>query len=201
MVDNSEISAGDIHRTPSTCGAFSQLVAPFVPRRVRNHRRSGRPSRRGPSGCHLVITRPLANRLRDYRRSPHRRPVKPHRAFDPRHVGGLECAVTGWWPGTTASRLTQRGPPCSRWSGGACTGPTSTSAPIGASSSTRSWRCSYVYGVPAEDVRVAAEQRAAMDHSDRWVKEGCDPESPLMAAERAALVRSYAGLLAAVHLP
>lgn len=61
---------------------------------------------------------------------------------------------------------------------------------------------SYVYRVPAEDVRVAAEQRAfAMDHSDRWVKEGCDPESPLMAAERAALVRSYAGLLAAVHLP
>jgi hypothetical protein len=59
---------------------------------------------------------------------------------------------------------------------------------------------SYVYGVPAQEVRVAAEQRAlAMDHSDRWVQEGRDPESPLIAAEREALVRSYAGLLAAVH--
>jgi hypothetical protein len=59
---------------------------------------------------------------------------------------------------------------------------------------------SYVYGVPAQDVRVAAEQRAlAMDHSDRWVREGRDPQSPLIAAEQAALVRSYAGLLAAVH--
>lgn len=61
---------------------------------------------------------------------------------------------------------------------------------------------SYVYGVPAEDVRVAAEQRAvAMDYSDRWVQGGCDPESPLVDAERAALVRSYAGLLGAVHRP
>jgi hypothetical protein len=60
----------------------------------------------------------------------------------------------------------------------------------------------YVYSVPVQDVRVAAEQRAlAMDHSDRWVQDGCDPESPLIAVEQAALVRSYAGLLAAVHLP
>jgi hypothetical protein len=59
---------------------------------------------------------------------------------------------------------------------------------------------SYVYGVTAQDVRVAAEQRAlAMDHADRWVEEGRDPASPLIAAEHAALVRSYAGLLAAVH--
>jgi hypothetical protein len=58
----------------------------------------------------------------------------------------------------------------------------------------------YVYGVPEEDVRTAAEQRAlAMDHSDRWVKEGCNLDSPLVAEERAALIRSYAGLLAAVH--
>jgi hypothetical protein len=58
----------------------------------------------------------------------------------------------------------------------------------------------YVYEVPAQDVRVAAEQRAlAMDHSDKWIKEGRDPESPLIAAEREALVRSYGGLLAAVH--
>ncbi|MDQ6820405.1 MAG: hypothetical protein M3076_08740 [Actinomycetota bacterium] len=48
--------------------------------------------------------------------------------------------------------------------------------------------------------RVAAEQRAlAMHYSDRWVKLGCDLEDPLVVQERAALVRSYAGLLAAVH--
>lgn len=61
---------------------------------------------------------------------------------------------------------------------------------------------SHVYGVPEDEVRQAAAQRAlAMDHSDRWVKAGCDPRSPLIAAERAALVRSYAALLAAVHIP
>jgi hypothetical protein len=60
----------------------------------------------------------------------------------------------------------------------------------------------YVYSVPEQDVRVAAEQRAlAMRHSDRWVREGCELASPLVAEERAALVRSYAGLLAAVHQP
>lgn len=59
---------------------------------------------------------------------------------------------------------------------------------------------SYVYGVPEEDVRTAAEQRAlAMDYSDRWVKEGCNLGSPLIAEERAALIRSYSGLLAGVH--
>jgi hypothetical protein len=59
---------------------------------------------------------------------------------------------------------------------------------------------SYVYGVDEADVRVAAEQRAlAMRYSDQWVEEGCDLASPLIPQERAALVRSYAGLLAAVH--
>jgi hypothetical protein len=58
----------------------------------------------------------------------------------------------------------------------------------------------HVYGVEAERVRPAAEERArAMDLSDRWVREGCDRDSPLVAEERAALVRSYAALLAAVH--
>ncbi len=58
----------------------------------------------------------------------------------------------------------------------------------------------YVYGVPVEDVHVPARLRAlAMRHSDRWVREGCDPASPLIDEERAALVRSYAGLLAAVY--
>ena len=60
----------------------------------------------------------------------------------------------------------------------------------------------YVYDVPAQDVLVAAQQRAlAMRYSDAWVNEGCEIDSPLVAQERAALVRSYAALLAAVHSP
>jgi len=59
---------------------------------------------------------------------------------------------------------------------------------------------SHVYAVPAADVRLAASERAlAMRHSDRWVEEGCDRSSPLIGLERAALVRSYSALLAAVH--
>ncbi len=59
---------------------------------------------------------------------------------------------------------------------------------------------SYVYGVPEQSVRIAAQQRAlAMDHSDRWVRDGCDQSSRLIDEERAALVRSYAGLLSAIH--
>ena len=59
---------------------------------------------------------------------------------------------------------------------------------------------SYVYDVPADRVLVAAEQRAvAMRYSDQWVSGGCKVDSPLVALERAALVRSYAGLLAGVH--
>jgi len=58
---------------------------------------------------------------------------------------------------------------------------------------------SYVFGMPDEHVRPAAEQRArAMRYCDQWVQAGCDLESPLIARERAALVRSYVGLLAAV---
>jgi hypothetical protein len=59
---------------------------------------------------------------------------------------------------------------------------------------------SYVYAVPETEVRVAAAQRAlAMRHSDQWVRDGCDLASPLIGDERTALVRSYAGLLAAVR--
>ncbi|MEA2198421.1 MAG: hypothetical protein QOJ25_2472 [Solirubrobacteraceae bacterium] len=59
----------------------------------------------------------------------------------------------------------------------------------------------HVYGVPPQDVELAGRERAlAMRHSDRWVREGCDPGSDLIPAERAALVRSYAALLAAVHV-
>ncbi len=60
----------------------------------------------------------------------------------------------------------------------------------------------YAFGVPDTAVRMAAEQRAlAMRYSDQWIREGCDRDSPLIAQQRAALVRSYAGLLAAVHQP
>ena len=58
----------------------------------------------------------------------------------------------------------------------------------------------FVYKTREAAVRPAAEQRAhAMDISDQWVAEGCVPDSPLLAAERAALVRSYAALREAVY--
>ena len=58
----------------------------------------------------------------------------------------------------------------------------------------------HVYAVGPGEVRAAAEQRAlAMRHSDRWVAEGRNLASPLIAQKREALVRSYAALLAAVH--
>jgi hypothetical protein len=58
----------------------------------------------------------------------------------------------------------------------------------------------YTYGADGADVLLAAELRAeAMDISDRWVEAGADPENPMLAEERALLVRSYAALLAAVH--
>ena len=58
----------------------------------------------------------------------------------------------------------------------------------------------YVYDTAEEAVRPAAQHRArAMDISDRWVAEGREPGSPLIATERAELVRCYAALLAAVH--
>lgn len=60
----------------------------------------------------------------------------------------------------------------------------------------------YVYGLQADSVRPAAQGRAdAMLISDSWVSAGCDPDSPLLAEQRAALVRGYAALLAAVHRP
>jgi hypothetical protein len=59
----------------------------------------------------------------------------------------------------------------------------------------------YVYGREPEDVRPAAAHRAmAMRYSDRWVKEGHRLPSPLVDEVRAALIRSYAALLSAVHV-
>jgi hypothetical protein len=58
----------------------------------------------------------------------------------------------------------------------------------------------YTYSVEPDDVQQAAALRArAMDVSDRWVADGCDPDGELLDEERALLVRSYAALLAAVH--
>jgi hypothetical protein len=57
---------------------------------------------------------------------------------------------------------------------------------------------SEVYGRPEAAMRAAALHRArAMDVSDEWVGQGCDPASPLVRKVRALLVRSYAELLAA----
>jgi diacylglycerol kinase family enzyme len=58
----------------------------------------------------------------------------------------------------------------------------------------------YLFGETAAVIRPAAAHRVrAMDLSDQWVREGCRPDSPLLPLERAALVRAYAALLAAVH--
>ena len=58
----------------------------------------------------------------------------------------------------------------------------------------------YTYAADPSEVREAARLRAqAMDVSDRWVEAGSDPANPMLAQERALLVRSYAALLAAVH--
>ena len=58
----------------------------------------------------------------------------------------------------------------------------------------------YLFGEPEAEVRPAAVYRAcAMGLSDQWVREGCLPDSPLLPLVHAALVRSYAALLAAVH--
>ncbi len=48
-------------------------------------------------------------------------------------------------------------------------------------------------------MREAADLRTlAMRRSDRWVVDGRDPASPLIALERSELIRSYAALRAAV---
>lgn len=58
----------------------------------------------------------------------------------------------------------------------------------------------YLFGETEEAVRPAAVYRVqAMDLSDRWIREGCRPGSPLLPLERAALVRAYTALLAAVR--
>ena len=54
---------------------------------------------------------------------------------------------------------------------------------------------SYAYDAKPEAVRTAARKRVeAMDLSDRWVAAGRERAHPLLAAERRALVASYAAL-------
>ena len=103
----------------------------------------------------------------------------------------------------TARPSTRFAPPSSRSNGGGRTARRRTSA---RPSRPRSWSLPCATSTPTatradpEDVRLAARLRAeAMDVSDRWVAAGCDPEHPLLAEERALLVRSYSALLAAVH--
>ena len=58
----------------------------------------------------------------------------------------------------------------------------------------------YLYGEAEAALWPAAAHRArAMDLSDQWVRQGCQPDSRLLPLEHAALVRSYTALLAAVH--
>jgi hypothetical protein len=58
----------------------------------------------------------------------------------------------------------------------------------------------YLYGEAEAALRPAAVHRArAMDLSDQWVREGCREDSRLLPLEHAALIRSYAAMLAAVH--
>jgi hypothetical protein len=57
----------------------------------------------------------------------------------------------------------------------------------------------HVYSAPREAMHEAARWRAeAMDLSDAWVAGGCHLADPRLAAERRALVASYAALLDAV---
>jgi len=59
---------------------------------------------------------------------------------------------------------------------------------------------SYVYGVPPDAVREAAQHRvAAMDLSDAWVASGCDLDAALLAQERRELIASYTALRRAVE--
>jgi hypothetical protein len=99
---------------------------------------------------------------------------------DPARAATLEV---DWWAAHRARQHAQ-------------TGPDDTDPLVTAL--TRLYAYLYRTGEPA--VRPAARLRAeAMDLSDRWIDEGGAPDSPLIPAAAATLVRSYAALLAAVH--
>ena len=135
------------------------------------------------------------------RRTPTTTPGRPRRAC------GGSTPWSGW---LTASLPTRPRRLSSKSTGGACTGRASTGSEGRRSadgaqpaeelvaSLTRLY-C-YLYGEPEAALRPAAVHRArAMDLSDQWIREGCQPDSSLLPLEHAALVRCYAALLAAVH--
>jgi hypothetical protein len=99
---------------------------------------------------------------------------------DPAQAAALEV---GWW---RVHREFQRAP--------------GATEPSGELVSSLTGLYCYLYGETEAAVMPAAVHRAwAMDLSDQWVREGCQPASPLLTLERASLVRAYAALLAAVH--
>jgi hypothetical protein len=109
------------------------------------------------------------------------RKSEPAASFDPRRASDLEVE---WW---RAHREAQ-------YDGT----PESAEELVGALQDLYA----YTYRVERADVRQAAALRAeAMVVSDRWVEAGHDSADPMLAEERALLVRSFAALLAAVHRP
>jgi hypothetical protein len=146
------------------------------------------------------------------------RDVKPHRAFDPRRVGDLECVAwvtyyrREWLKFLRAAVALTRhtfGLPWYSTAQGAWLvlranqlwAPFPDNDPDGARRAMeRFYRLVARTHGESFDPREAAEQRAfAMRRSDEWVADGRDLSSPMIDEERAALVRSYAALLAAVH--
>jgi hypothetical protein len=102
--------------------------------------------------------------------------------FDPEEAARLEV---DWW---RVHREIQRGP-----------GPADPAAVERLVAALQALYA-YTYGAAPDAVRLAAQERAeAMRLSDGWVRDGADPASPVIPRERAALVRSYAALLVAVH--
>jgi hypothetical protein len=66
---------------------------------------------------------------------------------------------------------------------------------------TEAVACAYAsaYNLPPSTVWEAAQYRAqAMVYSDAWVESARDPDSPLLAKEEAALIKSYTALKTAV---
>jgi hypothetical protein len=59
----------------------------------------------------------------------------------------------------------------------------------------------HVYGVAADEVCAAAGRAAAMRTSDQWVADGCDPESPAVAARALLCPHRRPGARAGTTLP
>ena len=116
---------------------------------------------------------------------------------------GPACAGSTRWSGSpTASRPTRPRRPSSRSTGGTRAPGDPARARCHAGRAGRIARPALL--LPLRGARrggpAPQEHRAkAMDLSDQWVADGCQPDSPLLPLEHAALLRAYAALLAAVH--